>query len=134
MGSLQVREYASLMYAVDEGFRSHTVAVDCKDHELVSAEARNDIGFAEDFSQDIGSFDQGGITFHVAELVVDSFHIVEVCVDEKQLPPCPAGELELLLTHSHKTSPVEEPGKLVSKGECAELFFSFFAVGNLGLE
>ena len=76
-----------MVNAIDKGLRRDTIAVHSEDNELITAYPAYDVRFPEDFSQDISSLHKRGISFHVAELVVDLFHVVQVCVYEQQASP-----------------------------------------------
>ena len=68
-------------------FRDFALALDRieQQHELVAADPRQDVGFAQIHAQPLGHFDQQGVADRVAVIVVDVLEIVDVEKREREV-------------------------------------------------
>ena len=95
--------------------------VDREDGELVAAEARHDVGFAEGLQQHLRDVTQEAIPLFVTEAVVDGLEVVHVEVDDGGVAQVAGGDLELLRGDGDEPAPIVQPGELVGEGQRLQL-------------
>ena len=116
---------ARLAHGPADAFGSHLrlrlVEIGKEERELLAAEPRGEILFAEMLAENPRNPDEHDVTREVAVAVVDLPQKVEVCDEQRYGPAAALRALEGLLEHAREVACVEELGLGILASLCFEL-------------
>jgi hypothetical protein len=95
------------------------VRIDRKHHELVAADASDEVRLAKRLAQHIRDDFQRVITTRMAVGVVDALEVIEIAEEEDAGLAASPRDLELLAHVRVKAAAIEQPGEIVGQGQLA---------------